>query len=210
MNNQSPWTLEFAWIEMKSGEKAGYQWGQLAGSTHRLQFVADEIERSYEEKDIEYALNRFAYNAENYLTRVYELRERLLCLLKAITGREDDVGRLRKPEMRSKAVKSIQANSARPIKLPVQLLELLDDDVKVRGQHTHKSFLDLYIYTGDDLLNPHDTILDLQRKPEDRKLLEDFLWKEIRRHMKEYEEKIEKIFEMTWNFLEEVQPHIHS
>ncbi|GAJ15522.1 unnamed protein product [marine sediment metagenome] len=210
MNNQSPWTLEFAWIETKPGEKAGYQWGQLAGSTHRLQFVADEIERAYEEKDIEYALNRFAYNAENYLNRVFELRERLLCFLKAITGCEDDVGRLRKPAMRSNAVKSIETNSAKPIKVPIGLLELLNDDVKLRGQHTHKNFLDLYIYTGDNLFYPHDVLLDLKRKPQDKKLLEDFLWKEIRRHLEEYSEKIEKIFKMTWNFLKETQPHIYS
>ena len=210
MNNQSPIRLEFAWIEMKPGEKAGYQWGQLAGSAHRLRFVADEIERAYEEKDIEPALNRFVYHAENYLTRVFELRERLLRLLKAVTGREDDVGRLRRPEMRSEAVKSIQANSTKPINVPVQLLELLDDDIRIRGQHTHKSFLDLYIYTGDDLYDPHDALLDLQRKPEDRKLLEDLLRKEIRRHMEEYREKIDTIFEMTWDFLEQVDPFTHS
>ena len=210
MNNQSPMKLEFAWIEMNPSEKADYQWGQLMGSTHRLEFVADEIERAYDEKGITLALNRLEYHAENYLIRVFELRERLLCFLKAITGREDDVGRLRKPEMRSEAVKSLQVNSAKPIKVPVRLLELLDDDIRVRGKHTHKSFLELCLYTGDDLRNPHDTLLDLQGKPEERKRLEDLLRKEILRHMKEYREKIDTICEIMRRFLEEVCPMINE
>ena len=39
----------------------------------------------------------------------------------------------------------------------------LDADVKLRNQHTHDTFLNLGLYTGEDVFDPHDVLIDLNR-----------------------------------------------
>jgi hypothetical protein len=75
--------------------------------------------------------------------------------------------------------------------------------VELRTQQTHKNFLDFGLYTGDEIHDPNDALLDLSRKPEDRQLLEDLLRKGVQRHVKEYTQKIDTISKMAWNFYEE-------
>jgi hypothetical protein len=210
MGNESPFSLELYYTEIKPGEEVGYQWGQLSGSFHRLHFVAEEFESASRERDVDLALSRLMYTVENYLPRVYELRERLLALLKAISGCNNKaIGRLKNPTIRKAAAKSLEEASDRPIKIPVRLLDSLDEDIELRTQQTHKNFLDFGLYTGDDIYNPQDALLDLNRKPKDRQLLENLLRKEIQRHVKEYTQKIYAISEMVRNFLEETSP-VHS
>ena len=68
--------LEFYWYETKLGEEAGAAWGQLAVAADRLNFVCEELAACASEAKIELVLGRLGYHMENYLVRVYELRER--------------------------------------------------------------------------------------------------------------------------------------
>jgi len=77
--------LEFYWHETKPGEEAGTTWGQLAGASHRLHFVCQEMESSPSDAIIEHALERLEYHMENYPVRVYELRERAVYRLASST-----------------------------------------------------------------------------------------------------------------------------
>jgi hypothetical protein len=79
-------SLQFYWYEIKPDEQLGAGWAQVVGVMHRLRFVCDELTESATEPEIEKALERLAYNAENYLVRVYELRERVVSLIATLSG----------------------------------------------------------------------------------------------------------------------------
>jgi hypothetical protein len=81
--------LQFYWYEIKPDEQLGARWAQVVGAIHRLRFVCDElVENSTEpmESELEKVLERLAYNAENYLVRAYELRERVVSLIVMLSG----------------------------------------------------------------------------------------------------------------------------
>ena len=99
--------LEFYWEEPRPGEENGDLWGELAGSTHRLLVVRDELDELEREPDIDRALTRLAYHIENYLVRVYELRDRCLGLLAAFTGQPKAVDALRHPDKRESAIQEL-------------------------------------------------------------------------------------------------------
>jgi hypothetical protein len=89
--------LEFYWYESKSSEEAGTAWGQLAGASHRLHFVCEEIETCASGATVERALERLEYHMENYLVRVYELRSEPCRLPPRSTVVERSQGCLRAP-----------------------------------------------------------------------------------------------------------------
>src|SRR6266536_3444006 len=95
--------LEFYWYETKPGEEAGDAWGQLAGAAHRLLFVCEELEACTSGPKIELVLERLGYHMENYLGRVYELRERAVALAAATSGRHEIAGLLKGKRKRSAA-----------------------------------------------------------------------------------------------------------
>jgi hypothetical protein len=96
--------LEFYWYETKPGEEAGTAWGQLAGASHRLLFVCQEMESSNSDAIIEHALERLEYHMENYLVRVYELRERAVALAAALDGRAELARQLKSARHRDSAL----------------------------------------------------------------------------------------------------------
>src|SRR6185437_6992296 len=79
-------SLQFYWYEINPDEQAGVRWAQVVGAMHRLQFVHDELTENTTEPEIERILERLVYNAENYLVRVYELRERIVTLVSTLSG----------------------------------------------------------------------------------------------------------------------------
>lgn len=59
-------SLKFYWYETKPTEEAGTAWAQLAGASHRLHFVCEEIETCASDATTEGALERLEYHMEKY------------------------------------------------------------------------------------------------------------------------------------------------
>jgi hypothetical protein len=71
--------LQFVWWETKKGKEAQVWWGQLAGSTHRLRIIVDQLEPLASKRNIHVALTELAYHLENYFVRIYLKSARDLC-----------------------------------------------------------------------------------------------------------------------------------
>jgi hypothetical protein len=78
----------------------------------------------------------------------------------------------------------------------------LDADIALRNQHTHDKFLSVGIWTGDDIFDPADALLDFSESPEARQKLCDFLWEEVGRLVDEHVAKGKTVFDATWTFLD--------
>jgi hypothetical protein len=197
--------LQFYWIEANPGDEIGHYWGQLAGSIHRLHIIAEELERIANDNDISLALTRLAYHIENYLVRVYELRERSLSLAAKVTGKKAMIDNLRHPSKRAAAVIALEKVATAPVQALSRLLDILEDDIGLRNQHTHDTFLQLGLSTDSGLYDPHDAFLDLTEQPEAKAQLEKVLRGEIERLAEEYKNKINVVFEATWKMLNATQ-----
>ena len=194
--------LEFYWIEPDADQKAESRWGELAGATHRLQAVVDELEALTlsEGVAIERALARLSYHIENFLIRTYELRERLVQLVGGIAGA--DAGGLKKPTKRTATWVKL-GPSVRHFQPKVdRLLEILDSDILLRNQHTHDASLRLGLYTGSDIHEPDDVLMELKAKPEIRLAIEGVLHAEILRLAREYSTKAGTTVDATWEILD--------
>lgn len=194
--------LEFYWYETKPGEKAGAAWGQLAGAAHRLHFVCEELAECASADKIELVLRRLEYHMENYLVRVYELRERAVSLAAATSGRTEIAGLLKSKRKRSAALQSIQGIGSAFAEALETLLVSLDADIALRNQHTHDKFLSVGIWTDNDIFDPADALLDLSENPEAHQQLCDFLQEEIGRLVDEHVAKGKAVFDATWAFLD--------
>jgi hypothetical protein len=82
------------------------------------------------------------------------------------------------------------------------LLNLLDEEIKMRHTHTHEQFLNLVLDTGYDIFDPHDALLDLHNNENARKQLERYLRKEMRRRAHVYGDKVTAIYETAWSYLQ--------
>lgn len=136
--NRLPPGLHFYWYERKAGEEHPWSWGQLCGSMHRLAFVADELARNVRISDMELALARLAYNMENYLSRIYELRERAARLLivsagRCVTGKNGQriLKDVKGKRERRVAVRWLSIDQQVQTTY-LQLLSLIDDDIHLR------------------------------------------------------------------------------
>jgi hypothetical protein len=193
--------LQFVWWETNVGEEAETWWGQLAGSTHRLRIVADQLEMLASKRSIDLALTELAYHLENYVVRIYELRERVLGLLIAVTHDTASVRALKSPKGRQKALMALHKQVPMLMAPLEALLTLLDEEINIRNTHTHGQFLNVVLDTGYDIFDPQDALIDLQKNETARKRLERFLRKEMRRLAQLYGDKVRAIAEMTWSFL---------
>jgi hypothetical protein len=202
-------SLQFYWYESYPSEKVDQYIGQLAGSTNRLVFLREELESVCKEKDIDLALSRLEYHMENYLSRVYELRDRVFSLVSVVASSKKTVEALRHQEKRSNALRSIQAKVNGIVQPLEYLLKLLDEDIGLRNFHTHDTFLKLgcYIDYGgfEDIYDPHDALVDLTTDAQGRKRFVEFLWKEISNLVERYRVKIDTVIEATITLLREIE-----
>lgn len=197
-----PSGLQLYWYETNSGEEASTLWGQVAGSTHRLQVVFDELDSTHNEKDISVALTRVEYHVENYFIRAYVLRERVLALLSELTGQKGAVGKLKDPALRQDAFASLQPSVSPLIESVTRILGFLDDDIGLRNMHTHHTYLRFGLSTGYDIYDPHDALLELERDHDARRRLEELLRNEVKQVVEQYMDKVKTLTEMTWVFLQ--------
>jgi len=200
--------LQFYWYKTDPNEEVGRYWGQLVGSTHRLRFAMGELESVCEEEDINLALMRLAYHIENYLVRVYELRERTLSLISAVTGDKKTVTKLRHPAQRCETLTALQETAGRFVQPLEHLLTLLDEDISLRNFHTHDTFLQLGLWTNNDIYDPQEALLDLEPYPESRRQLEEVLWSEIHSLVERYLSKVDIVIQTTMVLLKRAQEDI--
>jgi hypothetical protein len=194
--------LEFYWYETKPGEEAGAAWGQLAGAAHRLRFVCDELEACAADAELELVLGRLEYHMENYLVRVYELRERAVSLAAATSGQTKIDGRLKDTKKRTAALQSLKGVGRVFVEALETLLASLDADIALRNQHTHNKFLSVGICTDNDIYDPADALLDFSENPEAHQQLSDFLQEEIGRLVEERVAKGKAVFDAVWALLD--------
>lgn len=198
--------LEFYWYETMPGEEADTVWGQLAGASHRVHFVCEEIRACSSDTTVESALDRLVYHMENYLVRVYELRERAVALAAVIDGRREVAGLLKSLRHRAGALEMLRERGATFCRELENLLVGMDADIALRNQHTHDKFLSIGIWTENDIYDPSDALLDVSCQPEAQSYLTEFLKAEIHRLIGEYATKGEAVFNATWAFLDVVKP----
>lgn len=198
--------LAFYWLE-PDDDRSARGWGELAGATHRLQAVSDELENLLtSQPPLEAALQRLSYHVENFLVRTYELRERLILLVGAAAENHDAAGALKSPQKRAQAWAELGPAVARFQEDVDRLLEYVDSDIQVRNNHTHQTFLRLGLYTGDDIHDPEDVLRDLEHNPELRIAVEGVFRKEIQRLVEEYNTKAETVVNAVWRVLDRA-PH---
>jgi hypothetical protein len=89
-----------------------------------------------------------------------------------------------------------------------RLLEALDDDIKLRNFHTHDTFLQIGLWTENDIYDPADALLDLYGQPKARKRLETLLRKEAKRLAREYERKANRVIRLAMALVKSADPHV--
>ncbi len=193
--------LQFYWHEPITGDETGHYWGQLCGSIHRLRFIIDELEGVTYEDDASYALTLFTYHLENYLLRSFELRERAFKLLASFTGKKKLVEDAKHPAKRAAAIAELEKIALQPAQAFAKLLAALDEDVALRNQHTHDTFLQVGINTGIDIFEAQDALLDLSEQPAAKMQLEDAIKGEIKRLAEQYGEKFNAVFDTAAELL---------
>ncbi len=198
--------LEFYWYEPKRDEALPNRWGQLAGSIHRLRQVADELESVIEEREVELALTRLAYHVENYLNHVYELRDRALGVLTAITNRPKLIDKLRDLEQRPVVISTLREIDPALSEVIDCLLCLVQDDINMRNKNTHNTYLNLGLWTSDDIYDRDDALRDLKSQRDLRRQLERDLRREIKRFAHKYEGKIQALCVITSELLHHADP----
>ena len=200
-NNERTPGLTFIWWETRPGEEAGTWWGQLAGSTHHLYVVVDQLEKLPSKRNLDLALTELGYHIENYFVRIYELRERVVGYLIAATNDVQTVRDIKSQRKRRNALTALRTRVPKLIEPLEHLLELLDAEIRIRNTHTHEQFLNIVLDTGQDIFDPQDMLIDIQGNIDTRRKLERYFRKEIRRLTEIYAEKVRAIHKATWDFL---------
>jgi hypothetical protein len=201
--NLFPVGLRFYWYESAQWEKHPQYWAQLCGSMHRLVFVREQFNTINKLSDITEALHRLEYHMENYLIRIYELRERAAKLLRAFSG-EGDIGKLKGKKTRKDEVERILPNNPEISSQYLDLLSVLDDDIDLRNQNTHDTFLSLGYSNGYDIYDPHDVLVEFQAQSDEYNEFVQQLKEAIDKTIHCYENKINQIIELTEGLLEEM------
>ena len=193
--------LQFIWWIPKVGQTPDTWWGQLAGSTHRLITIAEHLDNIQSRRNVDQALNELNYHLENYFVRVYELRERVVGYLTAVTADPQTIRNLKHGNKRKEALKALRGRLPMTIDSLTALLNLLDDEIKIRNTHTHEQFLNIVLDTGEEMFDPRDALVDLEKDSRARRKLAGFLRNEIRRLAEMYSDRARTVHEYTWNFL---------
>jgi hypothetical protein len=81
------------------------------------------------------------------------------------------------------------------------LLDLLDDDINVRNDHTHSQFLNVVLATDDDFYDPLEALEHTWREGFP-KSVDRHLRREISRLGKEYGVRVGRISKMTWEVIQ--------
>jgi hypothetical protein len=187
-----------------------HHWGEAFRAVHALYAVADELQSAARVRDLEIALARFQRHLEAYLYRTYELREHLLDVLREIAPEisKKKVGQLKDPKTRDAAAQAFEAIAPAPMRALIPVLQLLDRDVALRNQQTHRASLHLMISVDGDLYEPENILLDVRNSRKRIAPIRRFLRKQMRRMATANRERSGLVRDQVLAFLEldEVDP----
>jgi hypothetical protein len=204
-----PWKLATFWYEPPGDDKEQLEicCGEMLGSLNKLTFVRLELEETAEKEDLDTAYEYLDYHFENYLVRLYAMRERLvnaLGLLRAIKistkwkpkskDWKQDSHALKTQKKRQQAASSFEAVAPKATKIAMELLDVMDDEIETRNMDTHNAFFHIWLYDGSNVWEPMDVLTDVRQKKE-RREIEARLRTLLRRFVEEHCKKIELIVE---------------
>jgi hypothetical protein len=199
-------SLQFYWYETEPNRQADAWWGQLAGGMYLLVPIREDLEALRTKRNVEKAMRRLESCVESYLVRAYELRERALGLLVSHTHQAKEVERLRHPKHRPDALSRLKSADQELTTAVENLLSLLDDDIGLRNLKTHNLYLSLGLYTGSDILDPYDALLDVSDKPAGRRKLETLLRREVKKTAQCYFDKVDALLQAVQKVLDAGDP----
>lgn len=210
----------YEWEESKRPEAHALYWGQLCGSMHRLVFVREEFNSLSEIDDIKLVIERLNYHMENYLVRVYELRERAVKLLQSYAkkdvdkslrsnkNRQSEINDLKSKRNRESTVNGLLPDRLDISKKYLELLALIDNDIDLRNQNTHDSFLILGYSDGYNMFDPIDAIqVDFSPSSPEYCNFVEKLKKAIDEVIEKYNTKIHEICRITEFLLQKTAPN---
>jgi hypothetical protein len=189
---------------------------ELWWSIERLAYLRAEMESlPSQRRTPEVEVYRILYHLENYLIRVYEIRERALGLLAEVV--DQSVEGLRHPARRAATASALTAGARRPLELRLQLQDLLDQDIGTRNLHTHETFVRLEVCSstgaprGDNVLDIFADLAKDERRfltDKDRDLIRGYkrmLRRGARRLAGKYKVKIKAVESVASRFLKAVK-----
>jgi hypothetical protein len=88
---------------------------------------------------------------------------------------------LRHPKQRNDALSRLKPADPELTGAVGNVLSLLDDDIGLRNRHTHSYYLSLGLYTGSDIFDPYDALLDMSQNPASRRKFETLLRREVKK-----------------------------
>jgi hypothetical protein len=191
--NHQPSALQFYWYEFKPDEAIGIAWGQFVGAIHRLLDIDEELAAALRHLDVRRRMHRTTRIIESYLHRAYELRERTVSLLGAVSGNATAAKASKNPDKRAKALGKLRGAHPELVDSIDQLLRSLDQDMLLRNMHTHEQFLSLGLVAPNGHFDPDDVLTDLEHRPDDYRAISSLLRKETKRLADEYRTRIRSI-----------------
>jgi hypothetical protein len=197
--------LWFYWYEQKPGEEHSWYWGQLSESMDRLIFTSREFTAVKRVRDVDWALQRLTYHMENYLIRIYELRERLVKLFAVYVGYQGKLHLLKGKKTRINTVSKLSNINRKTSDTYLEILSLIDDDIDLRNQNTHDTFLCLGLATEHSIHDPHVALSEIENLFHSKYIdFKNHIRKEIEKTINRYTEKIKRINSLTMKALDQM------
>jgi hypothetical protein len=201
LSDDLPLGIYFYWEEPEDFQDHPKYWAQLCGSLHRLAYVRDELEKVTTKHDTCDAVRALEYHIENYLARIYELRERIAKLLVASSGR-GEIGRLKGKRTRNNEIVNIFPENPDICEDYLCLLSLLDDDIALRNQNTHDTFLSLGYSNGLNIYAPIDLLtIDTEPGSDIHQKFQEDIKQSVEEAISRYTEKIQQILQISRKLL---------
>ena len=197
-------SLDYYFWELPAKDATAHWWSQASGCFHRIFFIKEELEKLAEKKDLQTLVTGLSYHLENYFYRVYELRERIIGCLVAIT-KDNEITKLKSRKLRKSVITRLNEKNSELSDCVEQFLEQTDDAIALRNRHTHDQLLNIGInMNNEDILDIGDVIENLEHNPvnsEKKKAISKNLRKKAVAFSRQYCTGIEKICEITQRFL---------
>jgi hypothetical protein len=83
---------------------------------------------------------------------------------------------------------------------------IFDNYIGLRNRHTHSHYLSLGLYTGSDIFDLYDALLDISQNSASRQKFETLLRREVRKTAQYYAHKVEALLEAVQKVLKAGDP----
>ena len=182
-------------IEGSVTERLQRYYGELIGAAHKVQFVALGLEDALRIGDLSSAIEHVEYHVENYLSRVYQLRDRAIAAAETAYG--GSLSDLRHRDRRPALSSRLEARLPKVTSPLFSLIQLIDQDIQTHNTLTHRTALHLHVSADDgQMLDPSTVLMGISDHP-DRKKIEKTLRTDLADFVEPYTQRIEAVFHAT-------------